>query len=76
MLLALGMKNNCFVNVKVYFKNIRVSVRVRVHVQPYPPFPKLHEYTIAARWQTTQVVWGPDGGLANLGMAVQLVVVG
>ena len=31
----LGMKNNCFVNVKVYFKIIRVHVRVPT----YLPFP-------------------------------------
>ena len=35
---TLGMKNNCFVNVKVYILN----VHVRVHVRPYPPFPTTH----------------------------------
>ena len=35
------MKNNCFINVKVLFENVRVrvSVRVSVRVRPYPPFP-------------------------------------
>ena len=30
-------ENNCFVKVKVYFKNIRVRVHIRV--QLYSPFP-------------------------------------
>ena len=36
---ALGMKNNCYINVKVLFENVCVHVRVRVRVRPYPPFP-------------------------------------
>ena len=30
---ALGMKNNCYINVKMLFENVRVRVR------PYLPFP-------------------------------------
>ena len=29
------MKNNCYINVKVLFENVRACVRAR----PYPPFP-------------------------------------
>ena len=32
---ALGMKNNCYINVKVLFENVRICVRVRL----YPSFP-------------------------------------
>ena len=34
---TLGIKNNCF-NVKVYFKNICVHVRVRVHLFQLPVY--------------------------------------
>ena len=30
---TLGMKNNCYINVQVFFEN------VRVRIQSYPPFP-------------------------------------
>ena len=34
---VLGMKINCYINVKVLFEN--VHVRVCIRVRPYPPFP-------------------------------------
>jgi len=34
---ALGMKNKCCVNVKVYVEIVRIRIRIRV--PPYPPFP-------------------------------------
>ena len=42
---TLGMKNNCYINVKVLYENVRV--RVHVCVRLYPPFPttpKTHPY--------------------------------
>ena len=32
---VLSTKNNCYINVKMLFENVRVCVRIRL----YPPFP-------------------------------------
>ena len=40
-----SMKNNCYINVKMLFEN----VRVRVCVQPYPPFPTTRHYSSTLR---------------------------
>ena len=37
-----GVKDNCYINVKVLFEN----VCVRVCVRPYPPFPTIHNHPL------------------------------
>ena len=50
------MKNNCYINVKVLFEN----VRVRVHVRSYLPFPTtqmtgLLENKLGTPWHFTEI---------------------
>ena len=42
---TLGMKNNCYINVKVLFENVRVCI------QSYLPFPTTH---VDGHFGTTQ----------------------